>query len=95
MAFDKKYYREIKKFVKWRLTHRSCLSESTLEEHVLMVMQIMPGLIEREDFEALKAVKDAIIEFINSLPGEKVKKDVLLKIPPYVETEGYSYHLSF
>lgn len=55
----------------------------------------MPDLIEREDFEAAQAVKDAVIEFVNSFSDDKIDKDILLKIPDYTGPKDIRCHLSF
>lgn len=94
-SFDKKHYQEIKKFVDWRLRHRSWCSNSDVVGHILMVIELMPDLIKREDYESAQAVKDSIIEFVNSFPGEKIDKDILLKIPSFTEEKEIHCHLSF
>jgi hypothetical protein len=96
MSFNKKYYKQIKFFVDDRLRHRPwCMNDTTIMDHILMIIGLIPGCLERQDFEAAQAVKDSIIEFINTFPGEKIDRSILLRIPPFKPHKPFSYHLSY
>jgi hypothetical protein len=82
MAFDRKHYKEIKKFMLWRLNHVSCFSNVTCPiEWVKTFLPLLADCVHREDYEAAKATKDTIREFLNQFMEEKIAEDAMLKLP--------------
>jgi hypothetical protein len=93
--FDREYYKAIKRFTDHDLRHRPWCGDWDIIAHIQMVIGLMPDLIEQEDFEAAQAVKDSVIEFVNSFSDDKIDKNVLLKIPAYKGQKDIRCHISF
>lgn len=89
MAFDRKYYNEVKKFTAHLLRHKSWCDKSTFEEHVKSFLPLISSCNEKEDFEGAKATADAIKEFLNEyLPdADKIPAAATLKLPKYEPLE--------
>lgn len=98
MAWDQESYEELKAWVKPQLGSgypASIYGKDVM--HIDVFIGMLPGMIEKEQWEQAQAIKDAIREWINeNLPeGEApVPEDATLKLSPYVEREPCGYHIS-
>lgn len=92
MSWDKEYYREIKKFMDYEVSHKHflCTIDCPIE-YVKTFLPLISMSIEKEDYEAAQATKDAIMQFLNKFlkDGNKIKKSDTLKLPAYVEIEAH------
>jgi hypothetical protein len=88
MAFNRKHYSEIRKFITDRLNSVPwCYklgkeSERSPIDWAITFLPLISDCVAREDYEAAKATRDAIIEFANKFTEDKIKADVLLRIVP-------------
>lgn len=66
MAFDKKYYKEIKKYTLYNLNHRPwCCTVKCPAEWAKTFLPLITHCVHAEDYEGAKAITDAIREFLN------------------------------
>lgn len=98
MPWDKKHYREIKKWVKPQLGGGYPASIYGKDvEHMDVFVDMIPELVEKGNYEAAQAVKDAIMEWFNEhLPkGEaRITPDNTLRLKAYKKRKPCRYHLS-
>jgi len=88
MAFNKKLYKGIKKFVK-----------NNIEIHGHSPMgyfNMLSELIHRESFEEAQAIKECLMEWFNknNMDGIEITMETLMKIPDYKQGKPMAYHLS-
>ena len=89
MAFDKKHYGEVKKFMEFELNKVDFrLVEKYKDKPFDWAHTFLPLIsdcVQRENYEGAKAISDAIREFLNKfLPdGEKITADMTLKLPKF------------
>ena len=84
MAFDRKYYRTIKAFVAGQVSHRQWCQEVTpdsFQQHILGFLPLIADCVAREDYEAAKATRDALCEYLNEQCGMNIGADELLALP--------------
>ncbi|MCF0059918.1 hypothetical protein MUK70_11765 [Dyadobacter chenwenxiniae] len=90
MAFDKKHYRAIKKFMDQQILHVDFrLVDEYRDKPVEWAETFLFHIshcIEEEDYEGAKAVTDSIKEFLDKYTDVKVE-DLLLKVPEYKRLE--------
>lgn len=84
MAFNKKHYKECKKFMLNVLANRTWCCE--VDNPVEWSKAFLPMILDcnsREDYEGSKAIKDAIMEFLNGFldEGNQIKDIDTLKLP--------------
>ena len=80
MAFDKSHYRNIKKFVDHQIRNIPVFaSHVDAVDWVIGYAEMIPGCIEREDYEAAKAIKDSIAGLIVEY-GVHMPEEWLIKI---------------
>lgn len=78
----KGYYEAIKNHTLHILSHKPwCNKDLDIIVHIKGIIGLIPEMIEREDYEGAQAVKDAIMDFVNSFSDEKITKEALLIIP--------------
>lgn len=65
MAFDKELYEGCKHIASNMLHHIPFQYNGTIENWVLGVLSMIDDLNMEENYEGSKAVKDAVVEFIN------------------------------
>lgn len=81
MAFDKKHYKEIKKWV--------LLSLKEYHYDPTIFLPVIAACLKDEDFEAAQATSDAIRQWFEE-QGETIPPEATLKIPDTCEDpEGY------
>lgn len=77
MAFNKKHYRTIKKFMSERLSTRPWCYEGNRVDWIAGFFDMVRDCAQREDYEGAQAAKDAIIEAFNDI-GAEVPMDARL-----------------
>lgn len=97
MAWNKKHYKEIKEFTAHWLSHRPFheVYKGTPISHVDFMLTQIPIFLKAQDFEAAKAIKDAIIEFWNYIYHDNVPKEALLRLPEWKEPDLPPHHISY
>lgn len=84
MAFNKKHYKQCKKFMLGVLSKRPwcCDVDSPVEWSKAFLPMIL-DCNSREDYEGSKAIKDAIMEFLNGFldKDNQIKDTDTLKLP--------------
>lgn len=85
-TFDKKYYREIYNWIcenlKFSPTWYLKGENPCPIEHVKTYFPLISDCVHREDYEAAKATRDAIIDFLNKL-GAEIPNDAVFILPEY------------
>ena len=76
MAFNKKLYKECKKLILWNLEHPYFLYDGTPKDFVLGILSSCGEYIKKQQYEQAKAIKDAVIEYINKYLPENDKVDI-------------------
>lgn len=88
MAFDRKHYKEIKKFVSWTLNNPPwCYTGKCPFDWAKVHVKLVAQCVHSEDYEGAKATSDAIREFLNQFLKEPIKEDALLNLPEYEAIE--------
>ena len=91
--WDKKHYREIKKFTLYQLQHKDFRTTINCPfEWAETFLPLLNYCISVEDYEGAQAMKDAIMDFLNDFLIEKITKKDLLKLP--TETVSINYFKS-
>ena len=90
-SWDKRHYKSIYDFTVYELNHLDFrLVEKYGKDPLGWAATFLPQVsacIHREDFEAAKAMSDAIREFCNRWLTEPVSESDTLRLPPYEEKE--------
>jgi hypothetical protein len=91
MPFDRKRYRETKKWMLESLSIKQwCMPENwTLSDQIKAYLPLIVDCAHREDYEGAQATKDAIVEFLNKfLPeSERLTGFEKLNLPDYEPLE--------
>lgn len=89
MSFDKKFYKEVKKYMDDQLSRVDFrLVEKYKDkpfEYAQTFLPMISNSIEHEDFESSKAITDAIRDFLNKFLSEenKISKSAEINLPEY------------
>lgn len=82
MPLDKKMYNEMKNHISHLIRHPPWCYEGTLQDWILSYRPMIEQYIEEENYEAAKAICDAIKEFLNEHLEEdnKIPEWAILKL---------------
>ena len=69
--FDKHLYEQCKKITAWSLRNVPCFYTGTQKDLILTTLEPMGMFIKRGQYEMAKAIKDAVIEYMNEYLPEK------------------------
>ena len=93
MAFNKKYYNEVKSFIDYQINNVNFMLvdeyRSRPIEWCKTFLPLIANSIHDEDFESAKAVSDSIRDFLNKFLGEdeKILPTTKFKIPDFQQVE--------
>lgn len=81
MAFDRKHYRTVKKFMGQQLNNRPwCCQDVGPVEWAKTFIPLITDCVKQEDYEGAQATSDAIREFLNQFLKEPIPADITLKL---------------
>jgi hypothetical protein len=79
-GFNQKHYREIRQFVDSMVASHPWCYDGSLEDWLKMWMRLIKDRVKDEDYEAAKAIKDSIREFLNKYTDEPIPENALLNL---------------
>ena len=78
MSWDKKYYKACKKHMDHIVSHRPWCCDSPLDEWLKTWVSFVKEHVDKGDYEAAQATKDAIIDFTAKITGKPISRESLL-----------------